>query len=141
MHQHDRTQNTLPKCADEKVVRCRSGRPRHCRGLVVSSSGECQEPASCRISSGATRIVRGHVEIRFLEKVFQNTPPLRQRYRTEYFTNGTLVTWEYPHETPQGEQMDFVEVMDVNDRGLIQHHRVYWGWRGVGIVQRGEYHP
>jgi SnoaL-like domain len=86
-------------------------------------------------------IVRGYSEIRpFIEKVFQNTPPLRQRYRTEYFTNGRKVTWEYPHETPQGEQMDFVEVMDVNDHGLIQHHRVYWGWRGVGILQRGEYH-
>jgi hypothetical protein len=86
-------------------------------------------------------IVRGHAEIRpFIETVFQHTPPLRQRHRTEYFTNGRKVMWEYPHETPQGEQMDFVEVMDVNDRGLIEHHRVYWGWRGVGILQRGEYH-
>lgn len=85
-------------------------------------------------------VVRGHAEIRpSTEKVFQNTPPLRQRYR-EYFTNGRKVTWEYPHETSNGEQMDFVEVMDVNDRGLVQHHRVYWGWRGVGILQRGEYH-
>jgi hypothetical protein len=86
-------------------------------------------------------IVRGHAEIRpFIETVFQRTPPLRQRHRTEYFTNGRKVMWEYPHETPQGEQMDFVEVMDVNDRGLIEHHRVYWGWRSVGILQRGEYH-
>ena len=24
--------------------------------------------------------------------------------------------------------MDFVEVMEINDEGLIQHHKVYWGW-------------
>jgi hypothetical protein len=100
-----------------------------------------ESPLVSHLLSREPGIVRGHAEIRpFIEKVFQNTPPLRQRYRTEYFTNGSKVMWEYPHETPQGEQMDFVEVMDINDRGLIQRHRVYWGWRGVGILRRGEYH-
>jgi hypothetical protein len=61
---------------------------------------------------------RAHPEIRpFIEKVFQNTPPLRQRYRSEYFTNGRKVTWEYPHDTPQGEQMDFVEPLVVSRAG------------------------
>ena len=31
--------------------------------------------------------------------------------------------------TPDGDQIDLVEVMDVSD-GLITHHRVYWGWVG-----------
>jgi hypothetical protein len=30
-----------------------------------------------------------------------------------------------------GEQMDLVEVMELNDEGLIQHHKVYWGWFGL----------
>lgn len=51
-------------------------------------------------------------------------------YRTgTFFSNGRQLTWEYPRETPQGNQIDLVEVMDVAD-GLIAHHRVYWGWTG-----------
>jgi hypothetical protein len=37
--------------------------------------------------------------------------------------------------------MDFVEVMELNDESLIQHHRVYWGWRGLDLLERNEYHP
>ena len=44
------------------------------------------------------------------------------------------------HAWDDGLGTDFVEVMDVNDRGLIEHHCLYWGWRDVGILQRGEYH-
>lgn len=36
--------------------------------------------------------------------------------------------------------MDFVEAMDLNDEGRIQRHCVYWGWRGVQVLQRDEYH-
>lgn len=51
-------------------------------------------------------------------------------FRTDtFFSNDTRVTWEYPRDTPHGDQVDLVEVMDVAD-GLITHHRVYWGWVG-----------
>ncbi len=51
-------------------------------------------------------------------------------YRTgTFFFNGRQLTWEYPRATPDGDQVDLVEVMDVAD-GLIAHHRVYWGWVG-----------
>ncbi|WP_431823991.1 nuclear transport factor 2 family protein [Burkholderia sp. F1] len=46
-----------------------------------------------------------------------------------FLSNGRRLTWEYPRETPDGDQVDLVEVMDI-DRGLIVHHRVYWGWVG-----------
>jgi hypothetical protein len=46
--------------------------------------------------------------------------------------------WEYPRATPDGEQMDFVEVMELK-RGLIQHHRVYWGWFGLSILKKGQH--
>jgi hypothetical protein len=42
-------------------------------------------------------------------------------------------------ETPSGEQMDFVEVMEIED-GLIHAHRVYWGWRGVDVLINDQYH-
>jgi len=47
--------------------------------------------------------------------------------------------WEYPRQTPDGEQMDFVEVMELHD-GLIRRHRVYWGWRGVSVMEKDQYH-
>jgi len=51
-------------------------------------------------------------------------------YRTgTFFSNGKQLTWEYPRESPEGDQVDLVEVMDIAD-GLIVHHRVYWGWVG-----------
>ena len=51
-------------------------------------------------------------------------------YRTGiFFANGVQLTWEYPRATPDGDQIDLVEVMDVAG-GLITHHRVYWGWVG-----------
>ena len=46
-----------------------------------------------------------------------------------FFANGRQLVWEYPRETPQGDQVDLVEVMDIAN-GLIAHHRVYWGWTG-----------
>jgi SnoaL-like domain len=48
----------------------------------------------------------------------------------EYFTNGRTLIWEYPRQTPTGDQVEIVEVMDLLD-GKIQHHRVYWGWFGL----------
>jgi steroid Delta-isomerase len=46
-----------------------------------------------------------------------------------FFSNGRQLTWEYPRKTPDGDQIDLVEVMDIED-ALIAHHRVYWGWVG-----------
>jgi hypothetical protein len=86
-------------------------------------------------------IVRGHAEIqKLLDEVAARKPPVRKFHRTGYLTDGKRLIWEYPRETPNGEQMDFVEAMELNDRGLIQRHRVYWGWYGVRVIQRDEYH-
>jgi hypothetical protein len=42
---------------------------------------------------------------------------------TGYLTDGQTLMWEYPRVTPDGEQMDFVGVMEVRN-GLIHRHRV-----------------
>lgn len=73
-------------------------------------------------------IIRGRENLRvFVASVFASEPPERQRFRVGFLTDGSRVTWEYPRQSGHGEQMDIVEVMEVRD-GLIQHHRVYWGW-------------
>src|SRR5438105_120805 len=68
------------------------------------------------------------------------SPPLRTYHRTGYLTDGSrTMMFEYPRDAPDGEQMDFVEVMEIVD-GLIQRHCVYWGWRGVKVIQDDAYH-
>ena len=90
---------------------------------------------------GLERSIQGHEEIRaFWEKVATNKPSLRKYYRTGYLTDGKKLMWEYPRDTPEGDQMDFVEVMELNENGLIQKYRVYWGWFGFRVLARNEYH-
>lgn len=68
-------------------------------------------------------VCHGRDELRkLLELVAQRKPEKRQYYRKKYFTDGKILMWEYPRETPDGEQMDFVEVMELED-GLIKYHR------------------
>ena len=77
-------------------------------------------------------ILRGRSEIKpFFEAGFRKLGnELSRWYRTGlFFSNGRQLTWEYPRETPQGDQVDLVEGMD-GANGLIAHHRVYWGWVG-----------
>src|SRR3954452_21952845 len=78
-------------------------------------------------------VVHGRDALRsFVERVFAHQPPQRRRYRTGYLSDGTRLTWEYPREAPDGEQMDIVEVMEIED-GLIRHHP-----RVLGLVQRAD---
>jgi hypothetical protein len=79
--------------------------------------------------------LNGRKELRPLfDMLAERKPPVRQYYRTGYLTDGKRLIWEYPRDAGQGggkgEQMDFAEVMELNDDGLIQRHCVYWGWFG-----------
>jgi hypothetical protein len=81
-------------------------------------------------------ILRGRGEIRpFFEAGLRKLGnDLGRWYRTgTFFSDGRQLTWEYPRATPQGDQVDLVEVMDMAD-GLIAHHRVYWGWVGFKVL-------
>lgn len=85
-------------------------------------------------------VVRGRSDLRaFVRQVFASQPPERRRFRHGLLTDGTRLTWEYPRVSPDGDQMDIVEVMDLRD-GLIAAHRVYWGWNSVRLLQSGA-HP
>jgi hypothetical protein len=104
--------------------------------------------ADCRLESPLVRhllkseegVVVGREKLRdFLKVVFERTPPVRERYREGFFTDGRKLMWEYPREKPDGEQMDFVEVMELAD-GLIRRHCVYWGWFGVKVLEQDRYH-
>lgn len=84
------------------------------------------------LDDAASGVLRGHTELRrFLEEGTKRRPnELVKWYRTgRYLTDGRTLMWEYPRETPDGEQIDILEVIEMRD-GLIQAHRIYWGWKG-----------
>jgi ketosteroid isomerase-like protein len=99
-----------------------------------------ESPLICYLLDTAEGIMRGRENLReFLEKkVFPTIPAKRRRFRAGFLTDGSRVVWEYPRESPDGDQMDIVEVMEIRD-GLIAHHRVYWGWVSVATLTSGEH--
>jgi membrane protein len=81
-------------------------------------------------------ILRGKTEIlAFLNEGTQRRPnELVRWYRTgKYFITGDVLVWEYPRQTPDGEQVDILELMEIRD-GLIVNHRIYWGWFGTQML-------
>ena len=56
--------------------------------------------------------------------------------RGDYLTNGRLLVWEYPRQTDEGEQIDILELMEI-ENGLIQQHRIYCGWKGCLLISQG----
>lgn len=86
------------------------------------------------VRSGEARhgVVRGRDAIRdFFGLGFQSTAKALGHWREpdRFFTDGARLIWEYPRQTPNGDQTDLLEVIDIED-GLIASHRVYWGWVG-----------
>jgi hypothetical protein len=83
-------------------------------------------------------VLRGRDEIMhfFVEGLRRRPDELLRWHRSElFFTDGKTLTWEYPRETPQGQQIDLIEMMDVRE-GKIKHHRIYWGWFGFQLLLR-----
>jgi len=81
------------------------------------------------LESKTDGVLRGKAEIaHFLEAGARSRPiDLVRWYRSDtYFSAGSTLVWEYPRETPDGDQAEIVEVMNIVG-GLIKHHRIYWG--------------
>ena len=84
-------------------------------------------------------ICRGRAELAaYFQRSVERRPPERRYHRTFFFTDGERLFFEYPRRTPEGDQIDLAMVMELKG-GLIQHHRIYVGWYGVGILERDEY--
>jgi len=61
-------------------------------------------------------VVQGKDALReFITRVFATNPSQRKRFKQGFFTDGRVLTWEYPRQSPDGEQMDLVEVMEIED--------------------------
>jgi len=91
-----------------------------------------ETPLILSVLRQAEGVLRGTAAIRAFFEVglSHRNSGLGRWYRTgTFFSNGRQLVWEYPRATPQGDQVDLVEVMDIA-HGRITHHRVYWGWMG-----------
>src|SRR6516225_4122596 len=82
-------------------------------------------------------VLSGHAELRrfFAEGGRRRPNDLVRWYRTgEWLTDGRrLLVLEYPRQTPDGDQVDLVEFMEIAG-GLIRCHRIYWGWKGSTLI-------
>ncbi|MGQ3890272.1 nuclear transport factor 2 family protein [Legionella sp. CNM-1927-20] len=107
---------------------------------LYTSDAILESPVIPYLLKSDTGILRGISELRTLfEKIVERKPSIRKHYKQNFFTDGETLIFEYPRQTPQGEQMDFVEIMKLSD-GLIQYHKVYWGWRGVKVLKENLYY-
>jgi SnoaL-like domain len=99
-----------------------------------------ESPLVRHLTGSERGVIEGRDRLRdFLRVVFDRTPPSRRHFRSGFFTDGRRLIWEYPRETPDGDQMDFVESMEI-ENGLIRRHCVYWGWFGVKVLEQDSYH-
>jgi predicted SnoaL-like aldol condensation-catalyzing enzyme len=104
---------------------------------LYADDASIESPLVQHLMKTPSGIVQGKDELRnFITRVFQTNPPQRKRFKQGLFTDGRTITWEYPRTTPEGDQMELVEIMEI-ERGLIKRHRVYWGWYALGILGEG----
>jgi SnoaL-like domain len=100
-----------------------------------------ESPLVRHLTGSQEGVIDGRARLReFIRLVFARTPAKRGHFRAGFFTDGHRLIWEYPRETPDGDQMDFVESMEI-ENGLIRRHRVYWGWLGVKVIEENRYRP
>ena len=102
---------------------------------LYADDAEIESPLVPRILDTASGVVSGRDEIdRFVVEATKRRPgaaDLPSLYRDgTYLFDGRTLMWEYPRRTPDGDQLDLVEVMEL-DGPRIARHRIYWGWRGT----------
>lgn len=103
---------------------------------LYSPDAILETPLIPRILDQQSGVLTGHDQIRpFFQRGTDNRPnELVRWYRTgRYLFDGQTLSWEYPRQTPTGDQVDLVEVMDLKGR-QIAHHRIYWGWYGTPLL-------
>lgn len=106
---------------------------------LYAEDASIESPLVCHLMKTKEGIVQGKDNLRtFITRVFQTNPPQRKRFKQGFFSDGRVLTWEYPRQSPDGDQMELVEVMEI-EGGLIQRHRVYWGWYALNVLRDGHH--
>jgi steroid Delta-isomerase len=90
-----------------------------------------ESPAVWVLNRQSDGVLRGRAAIEsYFATFFEKAAGSIDWYRSDVFlSDGKRLFWEYPRQTPTGEQTEIAESMEL-DGGLISVHRVYWGWVG-----------
>lgn len=104
---------------------------------IYAEHATLQSPLVPTFYGPDTHLVCGRDEIvRFLDETVRRRPNDQVHWhRDGYLWNGRTLIWEYPAIIDGGFQVDLAECMDLAE-GLIEHHRIYWGWFGVEQMKR-----
>ena len=97
---------------------------------------ELESPLVPIIMQRTNGTLRGKAEIRaFLAEGARRRPNEWVRWYRDahYYTGGDILIWDYPRQTPNGNQVDILELMQHRD-GKIYRHRIYWGWFGTQML-------
>jgi len=82
-------------------------------------------------------VLNGRDEIfKFLTKGTKRRPNELVKWHIEtdhYFVKNNVLIWEYPRIIPDGEQVDIIELMELENQ-KIKYHRIYWGWLGTQML-------
>lgn len=113
----------------------RRARDRDVEGLLefYCEDATLESPLVPRILDQPAGVVAGKEQLRrFFVEGGRRRPDDADRWHRSgtFLYDGTTLVWEYPRATPDGDQVDIAEVMELRD-GRIAAHRIYWGWSGT----------
>ncbi len=96
-----------------------------------------ESPLVPRVMDTTSGVLTGHRQLReFFERGTRGRPNDLVRFHRsgQFLFEVDRLVWEYPRYTPEGDQVDITEVMDLAGP-KIRHHRIYWGWFGAPLLQ------
>jgi hypothetical protein len=95
-----------------------------------------ETPLAPRILDQASGVLRGKDELaRFFAEGGRRRPNDKVRWHRSghYLWDGHTLSWEYRRDTPDGDQVDICEVMELHGPHIAAH-RIYWGWFGTEML-------
>ena len=89
---------------------------------IYAEDAVFESPTITLVLGRPVGVVKGRKEIGdLLREVYKKLTGKNEWYRTgDYFSNGKQLVWEYPRETPNGQQAEIIEVM-VDDGASTKH--------------------
>jgi hypothetical protein len=103
---------------------------------LYSDDAVLESPLVPRVLDRPGGVLRGKSELgRFFTEGGRRRPNefVRWHRNGSYLWDGHTLSWEYLRATPEGDQVDISEVMELTD-GRITAHRIYWGWFGTEML-------
>jgi hypothetical protein len=118
----------------------RRARSRDVEGLLelYADDAVLESPLVPRILDRPSGALHGKAELgQFFAEGGRRRPNdlVRWHRSGDFLWDGHTLSWEYQRATPEGDQVDIAEVMEIVE-GHIAAHRIYWGWFGTETLIR-----